>query len=349
MSHRRHDLPRGRCLHAVDPRAGGLRGGDPHAPPRDRAAAEDGPLERRHRARRGRTAQARVPLPLHAGLLNLGIHAQFLMASSGSLVARNADIIPGAGNRSLIAGAGEALRRCRVAWLSASSPFKILSRLLAIPARSVGARVRRRAGSRASHRDQLDSLRTLSWAPGLHRRHGVGILLLAVGIAGLLAAHFLRATVRGFELRAVGANPRAAVAAGVDVDAMQTLMMQPAVSPARSSSGPIRRRARALARAARVRRSRSRFSAAAACAVLTSPRSCSRSGSRSRRRRHSAPGGAGAMASHRSPRVLESAGSCPIKARARSRRRHRAGLSHPRPALYRRGPPTSVVPRRQHS
>jgi general nucleoside transport system permease protein len=31
--------------------------------------------------------------------------------------------------------------------------------------------------------------------------------------------------VRGFELRAVGANPRAAVAAGVDVDAMQTLMI----------------------------------------------------------------------------------------------------------------------------
>jgi hypothetical protein len=52
-----------------------------------------------------------------------------------------------------------------------------------------------------------------------------GILLLSTGLAlGFTASHLLRASVRGFELRAVGASPLAAVAAGVDVDAMQTLM-----------------------------------------------------------------------------------------------------------------------------
>jgi len=174
--------------------------------------------------------------PLHAGLLNLGIHAQFLAGFvAGSLVARSADIIPGAqGLLGLIAGAGGGLLVGVVmAWLKRKLAIhEILSGLLLaamlVPvARAFGVE----PAAAPALEIQLGSLaRSLSWAPGLHLAPSFimawGILLLAAGIAaGLLAAHFLRASVRGFELRAVGANPLAAVAAGVDVDAMQTLMI----------------------------------------------------------------------------------------------------------------------------
>jgi simple sugar transport system permease protein len=53
-----------------------------------------------------------------------------------------------------------------------------------------------------------------------------GILLLSLGLVlALLLAHFLRASARGLELRVLGANPLAAIAAGVNVDRTQLLAM----------------------------------------------------------------------------------------------------------------------------
>ena len=175
-------------------------------------------------------------LPLHAGLLNLAIHAQFLAGfAAGSLVPRYFDLVP-SGEASLALAIGAlagAAVGVIVAWLKRRFAIhEILSGLLlgaammfaprgagvgpvAPPALTIGL------GSLAS---------AMPWAPGLKLPPSLvlasGIVLLALGlILGFLAAHFLRASVRGFDLRAVGSNPLAAVAAGVDVDGMQGWMM----------------------------------------------------------------------------------------------------------------------------
>lgn len=174
--------------------------------------------------------------PLHAGLLNLAIQGQFLAGfAAGSLVTHYASVLPGAlVGLALVAGAAAgALVGALVAWLKKRFAIhEILSGLLLaaglIPlARSVGVGPAAPPGITV----EVGALAApLAWAHDLklppHTVLTWGILLLTLGIVlSILAAHFLRASVKGFELRAVGSNPMAAVAAGVDVDGMQLLMM----------------------------------------------------------------------------------------------------------------------------
>lgn len=175
-------------------------------------------------------------LPLHAGLLNLAIHGQVLAGFAvGSLVTRYFDLTPGGGASLALAvgAAAGAAVGVVVAWLKRRFAIhEILSGLL------IGAAmmcVPRGAGvgpvAPPTVTIGLGSfVGALPWAPGLKLPPNLvlawGMLLLAVGlILGFLAAHFLRASVKGFDLRAVGSNPLAAVAAGVDVDGMQSWMM----------------------------------------------------------------------------------------------------------------------------
>jgi simple sugar transport system permease protein len=166
-------------------------------------------------------------LPLHAGLLNVAIQGQFLAGFvAGSLVARLEAFTPGAGGgvallAGVAAGAGVGVL---VAWVKRRfAVHEILSGLLiagalAPVARSVGV------GPTSAPTITIGLAPALQLAP----RYVLtwGILLLSLGLAlGVLAAHFLRVSVKGFELRAVGSNPLGAVAAGVDVDRMQAWVM----------------------------------------------------------------------------------------------------------------------------
>ena len=174
-------------------------------------------------------------LPLHAGLINLGIHGQFLVGIvAGSLVTRNEALEPWAQAclallAGAVAGAGAGVV---IAWLKRKLAIhEILSGLLLAGALVPIARVFSSApGAPPDLTIPLGPLaNTIPWTPGLELPPSFvlawGILLLSTGLAlGFASSHFLRASVRGFHLRAVGSNPMAAVAAGVDVDAMQTLM-----------------------------------------------------------------------------------------------------------------------------
>ena len=171
-------------------------------------------------------------MPLHAGVVNLGIFAQFLAGFSvAALVARNASIDPGArAGLALLAGAGAgALVGAAILWLKwRFAVHEILSGLLLGGALAPWARAVSQAPS---------SLPALTFeaaafhgappfAPGLGLGHPVtlagGILLLAFGVLVAAAfAHVLRASALGFDLRIVGSNPLAAVAAGVNVDQVQ--------------------------------------------------------------------------------------------------------------------------------
>ncbi len=173
-------------------------------------------------------------LPLHAGLLNVAIQAEFLAGfAAGSLVARYAALTPGAGaGVALLAGVGAGAGiGVAVAWLKHRFAIhEILSGLLMggamVPlVHSVGVG----PTSAPSITIGLGSLAApLAWGLKLPPNFVLawGILLLSLGLAlGVLISHFLRASVRGFELRAVGSNPLGAVAAGVDVDRMQIWVM----------------------------------------------------------------------------------------------------------------------------
>jgi general nucleoside transport system permease protein len=175
-------------------------------------------------------------LPLHAGLLNLAIHAQFLAGFAvGSLITRYGAIVPGAqAGLGLLAGAlAGAFTGALVAWFKRRFAIhEILSGLLLAAALTPIARSLAVAPvSPPALTIELGVLATpLSWAPGLKLPPsfvlGWSLLLLTVGLMiGLFAAHFLRASVKGFELRSVGSNPLAAVASGVEVDSIQMLMM----------------------------------------------------------------------------------------------------------------------------
>ncbi|MGE5175535.1 MAG: ABC transporter permease subunit [Hyphomicrobiales bacterium] len=174
-------------------------------------------------------------VPLHAGMLNLGIHAEFLAGFSVAAMIARSGIVPGAqAGLGLLAGAvSGALVGYLIAWIKQRfAVHEILTGLV------LGASLVPLARALAMERVtppaltiELSALaQPLRWAPGLELPPNLvlawGILLLALSIAlALLFAHFLRASVRGFELRASGANPLAAVATGMDVDAIQRAMM----------------------------------------------------------------------------------------------------------------------------
>jgi len=175
-------------------------------------------------------------LPLHAGLLNLAIHGEFLAGFVvGSLLSRSTSLVPSAqAGLGLLAGAlAGGLAGLVIAWLKRKFAIhEILSGLLLgaamIPvAHAFGAT----PTAAPSLTIPLGSLADrIPWAPSLHLHPNFvltwGILLLVLGIVfAFLTSHILRASVRGFELRQVGANPLAAVASGVDVDGMQTSVM----------------------------------------------------------------------------------------------------------------------------
>jgi len=175
-------------------------------------------------------------LPLHAGLLNLAIHGEFLAGFVvGSLLSRSTDLVPSAqAGLGLLAGAlAGGLTGLVVAWLKRKFAIhEILSGLLLgaamIPvAHAFGAA----PTAPPSLTIPLGSLaERIPWGPSLHLHPSFvlawGILLLVLGIVfAFLTSRMLRTSVRGFELRQVGANPLAAVASGVDVDGVQTTVM----------------------------------------------------------------------------------------------------------------------------
>jgi len=175
-------------------------------------------------------------MPLHAGVVNLGIFAQFLAGFSvAALVARDASIDPAVrAGLALLAGAGAgALTGALILWLKwRFAVHEILSGLLLGGALAPWARAVSQAPS---------SLPALTFeagafqgappfAPGLGLGHPMtlagGILLLAFGVlVAVVFAHVLRASALGFDLRIVGSNPLAAVAAGVNVDQVQLALL----------------------------------------------------------------------------------------------------------------------------
>jgi simple sugar transport system permease protein len=158
-------------------------------------------------------------MPLHAGVVNLGIFAQFLAGFSvAAWVSRCESIDPGArAVVAILAGAGAgALVGAAILWLKwRFAVHEILSGLLF-------------GGALAPWAGAL-SLPPFA-PPGLGLGHQAtlagGILLLALGVLVAVAfAHVLRASALGFDLRIVGSNPLAAVAAGVNVDQVQLAML----------------------------------------------------------------------------------------------------------------------------
>jgi ABC-type uncharacterized transport system permease subunit len=154
-------------------------------------------------------------MPLHAGVLNVGIYAQFLAGFAvGGVVARN-PAIPDPAVRAglaLIAGTGGgALVGVVLLWLkSRFAVHEILSGLL------IGGALLPVAGAAALPDQPLGRPVLLTGA----------IVILAFGVLVALGfGHVLRASAPGFHLRIVGSNPLAAVAAGVDVDLVQLTML----------------------------------------------------------------------------------------------------------------------------
>jgi simple sugar transport system permease protein len=175
-------------------------------------------------------------MPLHAGVVNLGIFAQFLAGFSvAALVARCASVDPGArAVLALLAGAGAgALVGATILCLKwRFAVHEILSGLLLGGALAPWARAVSLAPSAlpALTFEAATFHGAPPFAPGLGLGHQAtlagGILLLALGVLVALAfAHILRASALGFDLRIVGSNPLAAVAAGVNVDQVQLAML----------------------------------------------------------------------------------------------------------------------------
>jgi ABC-type uncharacterized transport system permease subunit len=172
--------------------------------------------------------------PLHGGLLNLGIHGQFLAGFAvGASIAR-AGLVDTAGQAtlSLIVGAlAGATAGIVMAWLKQKfAVHEILSGLLL----SAGAMPlgRALAFDRVTPPSLTIELRSFaaplgsafSLPPSLVLTWGI-LLLSAALVFALLFAHHLRNSVAGFAIRATGANPLAASATGVDVERVQLLLM----------------------------------------------------------------------------------------------------------------------------
>jgi simple sugar transport system permease protein len=175
-------------------------------------------------------------LPLHGGLLNFGIHAQFLVGYSvGAAIARAGFVDPAAQAGLALVGAvvAGAATGALIAWLQQKFAIhEILSGLL------LGAAFMPLARSLAIDRITPAALTIdwnalggpLRWAPDLGLPPSLvltwGILLLSAALViGLLFAYMLRNAVGGFLVRTVGANPFAAAATGVDVERVQFLLL----------------------------------------------------------------------------------------------------------------------------
>jgi len=175
-------------------------------------------------------------MPLHAGVLNLGIHAQFLAGFSvAAAIARVPTIGPAArAGLALLAGgaAGALVGAVMIGLRRRFAVHEVLSGLLLGGAMVPVARTLSVAPAPLPALTfELSNLPpALRWAPGLGLGHPFvltwGILLLSLGLLlAFLFAHVLRASAPGFDLRIVGSNPLAAVAAGVEVDRVQLSML----------------------------------------------------------------------------------------------------------------------------
>ncbi len=175
-------------------------------------------------------------MPLHSGMLNLGIHAEFLAGYSvGALIVRGRVFGPaGEAGLGLVAGAlAGALVGMVISGLRRRfAVHEILSGLLLaavfVPiARAISVE---RVTPPALAIDLPAITEPLRWAPGMGLTPGVilgwGILLLTLSLAAsVLFANFLRTSVSGFEVRASGSNPLAAASIGTDVEGIQRSMM----------------------------------------------------------------------------------------------------------------------------
>jgi len=175
-------------------------------------------------------------VPLHAGMINLGIHAEFLAGYSvGALIVRGRVFGPaGEAGLGLVAGAlAGALVGVVISVLRRKfAVHEILSGLLLgsvfVPiARAISVE---RVTPPALSIDLPALTQPLRWVPGVGLAPNVvlgwGILLLTFSlVAAVMFANFLRTSVSGFEVRATGSNPLAAGAVGTDVEGIHRSMM----------------------------------------------------------------------------------------------------------------------------
>jgi len=175
-------------------------------------------------------------MPLHGGMINLGIHAEFLAGYTvGALIVRGGVFGPGLqAGLGLVAGAaaGAIAGFLMAALRQRFAVHEILSGLLGAALLVPVARALSvdRLAPPALAIDLPALNEPLPWAPGITLAPSVvlawGILLLALSmVVAVLFANFLRTSVSGFEVRASGANPLAAAAIGTDVDGIQRSMM----------------------------------------------------------------------------------------------------------------------------
>jgi len=149
-------------------------------------------------------------VPLHGGVLNLGVYAEFLAGLTvASVIGSVASIDPPV--RALLAVLGGAMAGALVGslmvWMKRTfAVHEVLSGLL------FGGALLPLAREMPAPALGVGPQSVLAW----------GIILLILGVfLSLVFAHFLRASAPGLDLRVVGRNPLAAVAAGVNVDAVQ--------------------------------------------------------------------------------------------------------------------------------
>ena len=149
-------------------------------------------------------------VPLHGGVLNLGLYAEFLAGLCvASVIGSIASIDPPVrALLAVLAGAGAgALVGSLMVWLKwRFAVHEVLSGLL------LGGALLPLAREMPAPALGVGPQSVLAW----------GVILLILGVFfALVFAHVLRASAPGLDLRIVGQNPLAAVAMGVNVDAVQ--------------------------------------------------------------------------------------------------------------------------------
>jgi len=174
--------------------------------------------------------------PLHAGLVNVGIYAEFLAGFALAACVTQVRSLEAGGRAglALVAGAAAgAVVGAAIAWVRRRfAVHEVLSGLLLgralMPAALALAVAPTTPPALTLQLSLLTDPLHLGPALALPRQLVLawGILLLSLGLVlALLLAHFLRASARGFEVRVLGASPLAAIAAGVDVDRTRLVAM----------------------------------------------------------------------------------------------------------------------------